>query len=432
MIKTITRPKKMSDREEIIQTKKQPKINKLPSGKVVKVNYLAFFLVREIYKSSESTVGCNKERIFAEKVIKWMLRDNKQQDLNSFSAEDQCRLIEIAVEEWGCVEEYKALGGFQSPEIRFFQAVNLQYKKLVQQLTESFKPIIASIPVFVTPLVEIKHELTSSLKGILDQCDLAAQINDTFGKMNFRAIEQFKDINNLVTPIIGLSDVLALIHNSLTLPYQNILLTNFAETLSSYQTLMKNVLPIERFSILPETERYYPTIEMHNTAIVTERLINNTESNSGDVIILPNIAELVDWLRGLNPTYEKLLQGAKEAIYSENPDHCRHFASSCRELSTLLLHQLSPNDLVKEWESNKDCYKDDQPKRKTRLKFIARNHTNKPFIEFLIRDFESQMELLNADEHRIDQEYTEIELQLIYQRFISTLNFLRQIVISQS
>jgi hypothetical protein len=210
------------------------------------------------------------------------------------------------------------------------------------------------------------------------------------------------------------------------------LLNNFSETLSSYQTLMKNVLPIERFSILPDTERYYPTIEMHNTAIVTERLIHNTESNSGNEIILPNIAELVDWLRGLNPTYEKLLQGAKEAIFSENPDHCRHFASSCRELSTLLLHQLSPNNLVKEWESNKDCYKDDQPKRKTRLKFIARKHTNKPFVEFLIRDFESQMELLNADEHRIDQEYTEIELQLIYQRFLSTLNFLHQIIIGQS
>jgi hypothetical protein len=425
--------KKTLTREEILSENAPAKVYKLTSGKVVNVKYLAFFLVREIYKNIESTTEGNIEHVFTEKVIQWMLRENDQKNFGSFSEEDQKRLIEIAVEEWGCEEEYKSLGEIENPEIRFFQAANQQEKKLSQQLSESIRQLTASLAISISPLKIFQDGIASSLKGILDQFNVVTQVSDVFNNINLRAIDQIRDISALAPPIVEMAGEIAAIQSSMILPFEKTLFESVSGTISSYQTLMRDILPVERFSILPDSVRYYPTIEMHNASIVTGRLItSNIYHHDDEEIITPDNKELLEWLESLDPSFPIMLQGARETIYSRNPDHCRHFASSHRELCTHILHLLAPDNLVKKWTNDPQCFDKERPTRKTRLKYIAKNHNNKTFVDFVIKDFENQMDLLNADEHRKSPNYSEKDLGLLHKRFLSVLGFLRQIVISRS
>jgi hypothetical protein len=98
-----------------------------------------------------------------------------------------------------------------------------------------------------------------------------------------------------------------------------------------------------------------------------------------------------------------------------------------------VLHLLAPDDEVKQWTKDPNHYdKDSKPTRRARLKYIARNHNNDTFVDFLIKDFENQMALLNADEHSKTQGYSDQELLALHKRFLSMLGFLREIVSSHS
>jgi hypothetical protein len=204
-------------------------------------------------------------------------------------------------------------------------------------------------------------------------------------------------------------------------------------TITSYQNLMKDVLPVERFVALPDSVRYFPTIEMHNTSIVAAHLVEETTYEPREDIIAPEITELLSWLEILDASFPNMLLGAEQTIYSQNPDHCRHFASSHRELSTHILHLLAPENKVRQWTKDPNHYdKEGKPTRRARLKYIARNHNNDTFVDFLIKDFENQMALLNADEHRRTHEYSNQDLLALHKRFLSMLGFLWEIVSSHS
>ena len=420
--------KKYLTRDEILRTDTPSKVYQLPSGKAVRVKYLAFFLVREIYKCRESATEGNIEHFFTDKVIKWMLRDNDQKDLGSFSEGDQIRLIEIAVEEWGCEKEYGTLSQIENPEIRFYQAVSLQEKELALQLTESFRKLTAGLAISISPLRIFQVEIAASLKGILDQFNIANQLSDVFKNINMRAIDQIRDISTLATPIIRLAGDIATIQSSAIMPFEKTLLENIGGTLSSYHSLMKDILPVERFSFLPDSIRYYPTIEMHNTSIVIGRLIRGENYQpENEKVITPDNDGLLFWLGNLDISFPKMLRGATQTIYSQNPDHCRHFASSHRELCTHILHTLAPDISVKDWTHDLAHFDKGNPTRKARLLYIARNQTNKHFIDFFIKDFENQMDWLNGVEHRKSSEYSENQLLLLHNRFLSILGFFMQI-----
>lgn len=424
--------KKTLTREEILSTDTPSKLYELPSGKAVRVKYLAFFMVSEIHKSSESATEGNVEHLFTEKVVHWMLRENDQKDFGSFSEEDQKRLIKIAVEEWGCEEEYDTLSQIENPEIRFYQAVSQQEIVLARQLTESLGQLTAGLVSSISPLKNLQDEIASSLKGILDQFNIANQVSDIFKNINQRAIEQIRDISVLATPIVGLAGALASIQSSMLMPFEKTLLENIGGTISSYQNLMRDILPVNRFTFLPDSVRYYPTIEMHNTSIVTGRLItSDIYQTDNEEVIIPDVDELLVWLGSLDLSFPKMLQGAKQTIYSLNPDRCRHFASSHRELCTHILHKLAPDDIVRKWTDDPKCYDKGRPTRKARLLYITRNHNNKPFVDFLIKDFENQMDLLNADEHQKSQSYTEKELATLHALFLAMLGFVMQILNSK-
>jgi hypothetical protein len=390
-------------------------------------------MVQEIERSVESAAEGEKEHLFAQKVIELMLRNSNQKDYEAFSNEDQRCLIEIAVEEWGCEDEYEQITDINDPEVRFYQAVRLQEKELAEQLSESFKAISADLASTIAPLRDLQIELASSLKEMLDQFSEVNRFGEVIDTLNVRVMEQVGDISRFQSPILSIAGELAKIPSSLGSLTRSMLLDSMGGTITSYQNLMKDILPVERFAALPDSVRYFPTIEMHNASIVAAYFVDETTFESQEDIIAPEIGDLLGWLESLDGSFPNMLIGAEQTIYSQNPDHCRHFASSHRELSTHVLHLLAPDNEVRQWTKDPNHYdKDRKPTRRARLKYIARNHNNDTFVDFLIKDFENQMALLNADEHRKTQEYSNQELLALHKRFLSMLGFLWEIVSSHS
>jgi len=416
-------------RDQILNTEKSQKVFQLPSGITVKVAFLSWGMVEEIDKNISAAVSEGKERIFTEKVISWILRGNDQKDLRAFSEIDQNRLIEIAVEEWGCEEEYEQFTEIENPEVRFYQAVNQQERDLAKYLSESVRVITTNLASTMAPLKNVQMELASSMKGMLEQFGDGTKLGDVLNNLNARAIEQMGDIFRLQSPILEIAAEIATIPRSLVLPSQSILLESLGDTITSYQNLMENVLPVKRFSILPDSVRYYPTIETHNISIVTGRLLNSEILRQDPfVVIMPEETKLLGWLTTLDPWLPKMLQGAKHVIYDQNPDRCRHFASSYRELCTHILHLLAPDGCIKNWTQDPIRFDDKgRPTRKARLLYIARNYNNKHLVNFLIKDFENQMDWLNDVEHRLYADYSDSELLLLHDRFLSLLGFIMQI-----
>jgi len=144
-----------------------------------------------------------------------------------------------------------------------------------------------------------------------------AKFGEVIHNLNARAIEQMGDIYRLQFPILGFAEEIATMQRSLVLPAQSALLESLGGTITSYQNLMKDVLPVERFSVLPDSVRYYPTIEMRNTSIIAAQLVGEDTYQPKEDIITPDQAELLNWLKNLDPSFSNMLVGAKQAIYSK-------------------------------------------------------------------------------------------------------------------
>lgn len=425
--------KKPLTRDQILKANNGSKVYQLPSGMTVHAAFLSLGMVQEIESSVESAAEGDKEHLFAQKVVEWMLRNSDQKDYQAFSSEDRRCLVEIAVEEWGCEDEYDQFSEINDPEVRFYQAVQLQEKELAEQLSESVKAISANLASTIAPLRDLQIELANSLKEMLDQVSEVNRFGEVTDTLNARVLEQMGDISRFQSPILSLASGLAKFQDALGSSTQNMLLDSLGGALTSYKNLMKDVLPIEKFAILPDSVRYFPTIEMHNASIVAGHFLEETTYEPQEDIIEPEISELLEWLGNLDPSFPIMLRGAEQTIYSQNPDHCRHFASSHRELSTHILHLLAPDNEVRQWTKDPNHFdKEGKPTRRARLKYIARNHSNDTFVDFLSKDFDNQMTLLNADEHRKTQEYSNRELLALHKRFLSMLGFLWEIVSSHS
>jgi len=184
-------------RDQILKAETESKVHQLPSGLTIQVAFISWGMFREIKKIVESVSDEDKERVFTEKVISWMLRGSDQKDFQTFSNEDQRRLIEIAVEEWGCEEEYEQFTEIEDPEVRFYQAVQQQERELAKQLSESVRAITTNLASAMAPLKNVQIELASSMKGMLEQFGDVSKLGDVFHNLNTRAIEQMGDIYRL-------------------------------------------------------------------------------------------------------------------------------------------------------------------------------------------------------------------------------------------
>lgn len=113
-------------------------------------------------------------------------------------------------------------------------------------------------------------------------------------------------------------------------------------------------------------------------------------------------------------------RGAAGVIDRGGPDHVRHFAVSLRELLTHVIHQLAPDEELREWpEATPEDYHNGRPTRRLRLRYIFRDANSTTYTAFIDDDIErtiDMMDMLNADTHRLFTETDTSALRLVLRR----------------
>ena len=172
-----------------------------------------------------------------------------------------------------------------------------------------------------------------------------------------------------------------------------------------------------------------PTIEMLEPDIIQypsfEVLRKAKSSEKTTVPAIPKGRSLEELLWEINPDLLNLLQGARKALHTNNPDRARHVTGSLRELMRHTLHELAPDDKIKAWNTNPDYYYDkDKPTRRARLLYICREIDSGPLSEFVDKEVSSILALikeLSNEVHAIPCRLTDQQLQWLVNRIESLL-----------
>ena len=140
---------------------------------------------------------------------------------------------------------------------------------------------------------------------------------------------------------------------------------------------------------------------------------------------IPKGSSLEELLWELNPDLLNLLQGARQALHTDNRDRVRHVLVSLRELIGHVLRQLAPDDDIRAWNTNPDYYyHKDKPTRKARLLYICREIDSGPLSEFVDKEVSSILALikeLSNEVHAIPCRLTDQQLQWLVNRIESLL-----------
>jgi hypothetical protein len=221
-------------------------------------------------------------------------------------------------------------------------------------------------------------------------------------------------------------------------PAQSIIRHNLKRFANSYSKLFESfkIEPSYLFSLSP-TLLKYTSVEFFNELNIIESITTDVdihfehdeEINKFKEDIKKETENTIEQLlRELNPDLINLLNGARYVLLdSKNPDRVRHFASSLRELFTHVLHQLAPNNKIKNWSTSSNYYHNGNPTRKARLLYICRELNNKPCLNFLNIDIESVLDLLDlfqSGTHKIKTELSEHQLNLMLMRMEGVLTSL--------
>jgi hypothetical protein len=215
---------------------------------------------------------------------------------------------------------------------------------------------------------------------------------------------------------------------------------NFLELAESYSNFFGSLErePLAIASLSPIASGF-PSVELFNetrlmgaitvrsddyTALLaeTEEIRNEIRSETSDA--------LSECLRGLDRELVELLHGARHALYSDHPDHIRHFATSFRELFTHVLHMLASDESIRRWTSDPAHYHDNRPTRRARLLYICRNVNHGPFTGFIEQDIRAMLEfaqLFQRGTHRITPGYTREQLTAMSVRMESSLRFIIEV-----
>lgn len=195
------------------------------------------------------------------------------------------------------------------------------------------------------------------------------------------------------------------------------------------------------FFALPPLLSRLPAVEFFNDADLLKAASTESEEDDEDADEDKRISarqeirnETFDALDGLlygfNPEFLKMREGARNALKSDNPDRIRHFTVSYRELFTHILHLLSPDDEVRGWTNNKEHFSNGRPTRKARMLYICRGINQEPFDDFVQKDIESALSVLNFFQqgtHQISCAYTQVQIAALEVRMEATLRFLLEI-----
>jgi hypothetical protein len=133
-----------------------------------------------------------------------------------------------------------------------------------------------------------------------------------------------------------------------------------------------------------------------NTIGFVNSLAKLNNHNIDDADIVDDIEnELNATLRSREKGYLEVLDGAKQAAISDNPDRIRHTTTSLRELLTRILHDLSPDEQVKKWSVKKEDYSNGRPTRRCRVAYIFRNLAHSKVAPLIENDIKFIVDFFN-------------------------------------
>ena len=151
-----------------------------------------------------------------------------------------------------------------------------------------------------------------------------------------------------------------------------------------------------------------------------------------DLMRLYSISEeqIFPALTRINNGLYNMWKGAIEAYNSDNSDRIRHFSTSIRELFTHVMHQLAPDNEVKNWTEEEVFFHNGRPTRKARLLYMCRNISNDPFNKFVSKDVEATLafiDIFQKGTHELSPYFSPNQLITIKSKAESTLKFLLEI-----
>lgn len=145
-----------------------------------------------------------------------------------------------------------------------------------------------------------------------------------------------------------------------------------------------------------------------------------------DEISMQTTEALEALLAELDINLVRLWQGANQALLSDNVDRSRHFLISLRELFTQVLHQLAPDNKIKNWTTSPEHFDKGRPTRKARLLFVCRGINYDPFSSFVEKDIASILsacDIFNRA-HEVAIPFTQEQLVALKIRVESALRLL--------
>lgn len=210
---------------------------------------------------------------------------------------------------------------------------------------------------------------------------------------------------------------------------------NLASLTQSYSALIDIGAKQDSFAKFLPLITTFPPIECFRETHLLETFTIDDEAESQDeedvesamTEALPSIDMLlIDFAPHLMP----LLDGARQALSSDNPDRARHATTSLRELFTHVLHALAPDQELEKWTSDDSHFHDNRPTRRARLLYICRDINCNPLEQFVESDVKAALSFinsLNAGTHVVKSKLTTLQLNALISRMESLLTFLLQI-----
>ena len=146
-----------------------------------------------------------------------------------------------------------------------------------------------------------------------------------------------------------------------------------------------------------------------------------------EVLVVPEEILLESRLRDIDRGLPNLLQGARLASSTDNPDRARHVTVSLRELIGHVLRHLAPDNSIRDWTNDSSYYHGGRPTRKARLLYISREINADDLSEFVNAEVTlaiKLMDLLNGGTHVTASRLTDRQLQALVTRTELLLSFL--------
>ena len=321
----------------------------------------------------------------------------------------------------------KMLDEYKNQPARVKSALDVLSKSTLappaHSMTEANKSILAMNreDMFLNSMTPSLHQNNQRIQEIMKNLSAPP---DTFAMLPASLAAQSKlfelqrfPLGAAINAAASLQDSLTRNLDSFTANYRK--LADFTDHQPSIiETLKPNIIRYPPHEVFPEAE--------------SSEKITVTESEQGvlDGGKVPTTLEersLEELLWEINPYLLDLLQGARQALNTDNPDRARHVTVSLRELVRDVLDRVASDDSIRDWTNNPRHYHEGRPNRRARGLYINREIYSGPLSKCVNADVASVLtwfQALNAETHVIPPRLTDRELWALVFRIESCLLFL--------